>query len=112
MLPEITLSTGVIAWITALITIGIGMAVRDMLTTFVSGLLFYFNRQFNEGDVVYLDGEKAIIVKIGMRQTVFGVENGRGYVWRYIYNDKIKSVKLEKLVHAHEHPDQDHGEEK
>ena len=28
---------------------------------------------FNEGDEVLLDGELAMIVKIGVRQTVFGV---------------------------------------
>ena len=98
MLPEITLTAGAVAWISALITIAIGLAAKEMLTTFVSGLLFCFNKNFNEGDEVYIDGEKAIIVKVGLRQTVFGIDNGRGYTWRFIYNDRIKTHKLEKVV--------------
>jgi len=98
MLPEISLGAGIIAWISALISIAIGLAVKDMLTSFVSGLLFCFNKHFNEGDEVYLDGEKAIIVKVGFRQTVFGIDNGRGYTWRFIYNHKIQNSRLEKVV--------------
>ena len=98
MIPELTLGTGALAWISALITIALGLAVKDLVTTFVSGMLFSFNRQFNEGDHVYLDKEKAIIVKIGLRQTIFQIENGRGVTWRYVYNDRIKTLKLEKVI--------------
>ena len=98
MLPEIALSTGLIAWISALISIAIGLAVKDLLTTSVSGFLFWLDRNFNEGDEVYIDGEKAIIVRIGFRQTVFGIDNGRGYTWRFVYNHRISHMKLEKVI--------------
>ena len=98
MIPEITLGAGAIAWISALLTIALGMAVKDLVTTAVSGYLFYHNKNFNEGDHVYIDGEHAIINKIGMRQTVFKIINGRGETWRYVYNNKIANMKLEKVI--------------
>ena len=100
MLPEITLGTGAIAWITALITIAIGLAAKDLVTTFVSGLLFYLNKDFNEGDIIFLNEEQCVIIKIGIRQTVFGFDNGRGETWRYVYNDRIKYLTLEKVIKA------------
>ncbi len=98
MIPEITLGTGAIAWITALITIALGLAVKDLVTTFVSGFLFKINKTFNEGDLVYLEGQVAVIIKIGMRQTVFEMDDERGHIWRYIYNDRVKYLKLEKVI--------------
>ncbi len=102
MIPEITLGAGAIAWITALITIALGLAVKDLVTTFVSGLLFKINKTFNEGDRVYLEGQEAVIIKIGMRQTVFEIDDERGHIWRYIYNDRIKYLKLEKFIKNNE----------
>ena len=98
MIPEITLGTGVIAWISALITIALGLAVKDLVTTFVSGCLFKFNKSFNEGDHVYLDGQKAVILKIGFRQTVFELNDDRGQTWRYLYNHRLQYAKLEKVI--------------
>jgi hypothetical protein len=54
---------------------------------------------FEPGDVVYLDGERATIISIGYRETIFEVDNGRGKVWRYIYNTRIPTHRLEKLIH-------------
>ena len=102
VIPEITIGTGIIAWVSALITIAVGLAIKDLVTTLVGGFLFFMNKDFNEGDHVFLDGEKAIIVKIGLRQTVFGIDNGRGLVWRYVYNHKISSLKLEKVITPNE----------
>ncbi len=98
MIPEITLGAGAIAWITALITIALGMAVKDLVTTAVSGYLFYLNKNFNEGDHVYINGDEAVIIKIGLRQTIFKMDNGRGETWLYLYNSKIQNAKLEKVI--------------
>ena len=51
---------------------------------------------FNEGDEVLLDGELAMIVKIGARQTVFGVYSQRGYTWRYVPNERIPLLEVRK----------------
>jgi hypothetical protein len=60
---------------------------------------------FNEGDEVLLDGELAMIVKIGARQTVFGVYSDRGYTWRYVPNERIPYLKLEKVIKKDLHVD-------
>ena len=48
--------------------------------------------------LVLIDGKKAIIVKIGITQTVFGVYSPSGYTWRYVPNERISWIKLEKIV--------------
>ena len=99
-MPEIVLTPGIIAWITALITIALGMATKELITTFISGVLFRFNPNFQEGNLVYIDDRKAIIVKIGFRMTVFEIDDERGHTWLYVYNDTIKNMKLEKVIRS------------
>lgn len=98
MIPEITLSPTVIMWISALLSITAALAIKDLITTVIAGMLFWMNSSFNEGDHVYIDGEKAVIVKLGLRMSVFRIENGRGETWRFVYNDRIKYMKLEKVI--------------
>ena len=71
----------------------------------MSGLKLKFNPAFNEGDHIILDDCDAIIVKIGLRESVFGVYSDKGYVWRYIPNDRIKFHKLEKIINKNLHLD-------
>jgi hypothetical protein len=82
-----------------------GLALKDYSVSFIKGLKFKLNAQFNEGDKVLLDGEQAMIIKIGMGTTVFGVYGRDGYTWRYISNTKIESLKLEKIVDKDLHAD-------
>ncbi len=46
-----------------------------------------------------------MIVKIGARQTVFGVYSERGYTWRYVPNERIPYLKLEKVIKKDLHVD-------
>ena len=73
----------------------------------MQGLKFRFNPAFNEGDEVLLDGEQSIIVKIGLRETVFGCYGSKGYTWRYVANDRIPALKLEKIINKDLHLDSD-----
>jgi len=98
MIPEIVLSANTITWITALFSITVALVVKDFLTTFVAGFFFYMNRDFSEGHHVYIDGEEAVIIKVGLRNTIFEIKNGRGETWRYVPNDKIKGLKLERVI--------------
>ena len=54
-----------------------------------------------------LDGESAIIVKIGLRETVFGTYGSNGYTWRYVANERIQFLKLEKIINKDLHLDTD-----
>jgi len=97
-MPEINLTASEIVWATFAVSLIIGLIVKEIATSLVMGLLFKLNPQFQEGDVVLLDDKRAVIIKVGIRNTVFQFENEHGTVWRYVPNTTIKNVKLEKIV--------------
>jgi small-conductance mechanosensitive channel len=98
MFPEIMLSPAAITWISVILGIVVSLAIRDIANNLVQGFLFYIDSTFKAGDLVYIDGEKAVIISVGLRTTVFNIKNGRGNTWRYVANEKIKSLKLEKVI--------------
>ena len=84
----------------------IGFMIKDFATKLSKGIAFSMNKQFQEGDHVLVDGERALIVKIGITQTVFGVTKDAGplegdYVWRYVPNERIAFLKIEKVIFDH-----------
>ena len=80
----------------------IALSIKDYITKLAKGLAFAMNKSFNEGDHVILDREPAIIVKIGATETVFGITKpDNSYVWRYVPNERISSLKLERIVFNH-----------
>jgi|TARA_B100001094_G_scaffold121612_1_gene117364 hypothetical protein len=94
-------------WIAVLISLIVAIWFKDFATGLAKGLKFKFDPAFNEGDEVLLDGELSMIVKIGARQTVFGVYSERGYTWRYVPNERIPYLKLEKVIKKDLHIDSD-----
>jgi len=91
--------TGVLMpWLAALLSIIMALMIKDWATSFAKGLKFKMNRDFNPGDVVLLDGEEAVIITIGLTKTVFEKVNNRGIVWRYVPNERLAFLKLEKVV--------------
>jgi hypothetical protein len=99
------LSNMLLPWIAVLISLVVAIWFKDFATGLAKGLKFKFDPAFNEGDEVLLDGELAMIVKIGARQTVFGVYSERGYTWRYVPNERIPYLKLEKVIKKDLHVD-------
>lgn len=74
--------------------------IKDFITSASKGIAFFMNRAFGEGDRVKIDDSDAIIVKIGLRQTVFSIIKDDGdYVWRYVPNEMISLLKLEKVIY-------------
>lgn len=104
-MPEIQLSEFYVEFLGFVITLIVALSVRDWATSFVKGMKFKLNRAFNEGDKVILDGCPALIVRIGTSETVFGVYNKDGYTWRYVPNERIAFLKLEKIVDPDLHRD-------
>ena len=94
-------------WIAILISISVAFWFKDFAANLMSGLKFKMNPAFNEGDAIILDDDDAIIVKIGLRESVFGVYGKRGYTWRYIPNDRVKFHRLEKVINKNLHLDSD-----
>ena len=97
----------ILPWIGILISLVIAIWFKDFATGLAKGLKFKMDPAFNEGDEVLLDGELAMIVKIGARHTVFGVYSDRGYTWRYVPNERIPVLKLEKVIKKDLHVDTD-----
>ena len=99
------LTSMILPWIAVLISLVVAIWFKDFATGLAKGLKFKFDPAFNEGDEVLLDGELSMIVKIGARQTVFGVYSQRGYTWRYVPNERIPYLKLEKVIKKDLHID-------
>ena len=46
-----------------------------------------------EGDKVIVDGAPGLVVKVGTRETVFGIHKPDGsYNWRFVNNEKIMDI--------------------
>jgi len=81
------------------LSVGFGLLLKDLLGSFIPGMLFYLNPFFTEGDVVLLNGEECIITRIGLRTTVFSRQDkNHKTVWRIVQNDLLKWEKLEKVI--------------
>ena len=85
--------------IATMMVVLIGLAMKDAAAAIAKGMAFRFNGVFHEGDIVFLDGQRAIIVKIGILQSVFGITKDDGtYCWRYVNNTRVDILKLEKIL--------------
>lgn len=86
-------------FIIALVSLVVTLWFKDYATKIAKGMAFQMNKSFGEGDKVILDGEKALIVKIGLTETVFGITKENGdYHWRFVPNERIPILKLEKVI--------------
>ena len=103
----VELTNLVMPFISALVLLVITLWFKDFATGIAKGLKFKMNKSFNEGDTVILDGQDALIVKIGLSETVFGVYSDKGYTWRYVPNERIPMLKLEKVINKDLHLDTD-----
>ena len=106
---ELTLATSLditnflMPWIAVLISIISALLVKDWVTSFVKGLKFKLNSAFNPGDIVILDDQEAVIISIGITRTVFEKVDKRGVVWRYVPNERLTYLKLEKVIRKDVH---------
>jgi len=99
------LTSMLLPWIAVLISLVVAIWFKDFATGLAKGLKFKYDPAFKEGDEVILDGQTAMIVKIGVSQTVFGIYSEKGYTWRYVPNERIPYLKLEKVVKKDLHLD-------
>ena len=97
----------ILPYIGIMISIVLFLWFKDFAIGISKGLKFKIDPHFQEGDEVWLEDEPAVILKIGMTQTIFGIVNGRGYIWRFIDNETIFEMKLEKIVSDKIHYDTD-----
>lgn len=95
-------------WITPFVSGAIALIlslwIKDSGSRIVKGLAFRYSGDFHEGEEVILDSERALIIRIGFFRTVFGIyrtsKNSEkiNHYWRYVPNERIPYLKLEKIV--------------
>ena len=91
-------------FISGAIALVISLWIKDSAGRLAKGLAFKFNRHFNEGDEVIINSERAIIVKIGPLNTVFGFYRTSkdsthvNHYWRFVPNERIAWLEIEKIV--------------
>ena len=74
---------------------------RSTIETSVAGLMIFMGNDYNEDDVVEVDGKPSRIVRVGMWSTTFFTYDVRdgiivGGSKLVIQNDKLKALKIEK----------------
>ena len=74
---------------------------RSTIEKFVAGLMVFMGNDYNEDDVVEVDGKPGRIVRVGIWTTTFftyNVVDGKivGGSKMVIQNDKLKDLKIEK----------------
>lgn len=77
------------------------MLIKDFLAKLAAGITFYASPNWSVGDECMIDGKRAIISSIGLRTTVFQVRQNGEVRWRFVPNDKINELTLEKVVDIH-----------
>ena len=97
----------IMPFVSALLLLVITLWFKDFAVKIAKGMAFKMDKAFNEGDSVIFEGQDSVIVKIGLTTTVFGLYGDRGYTWRYVPNERISSLKLEKVINKDLHMDTD-----
>ena len=92
------LTNALVPLIAIFLSLGLGVFIKDLITNFITGIRFKFDGSFNEGDKCIVDGDRAVLVRVGIYESVFAITNGRGHVWRYVPNERIKFLKIEKII--------------
>ena len=98
MYTSIKITEFLMPWITILISLIIALMLKEVSSSIAKGLKFKMSKIFVPGDVVLLEGNEAIIIKVGLTTTVFESIRDEGLIWRYVPNEKIQSLKLEKVI--------------
>jgi hypothetical protein len=93
-----TVTTALMPWIILIIAGIIVLWIKELVTDIVASVRWKIKPGFEPGDTVYLDDERATIISIGYRETIFEFNNSRGKVWRHIDNTRIPYVKLERII--------------
>ena len=96
---QVTLILGKYGW---LFIVGVlTLLFRGTIEKFVSGLFVFMGNDYNEDDVVEVDGKPGRIVRCGLWSTTFFTYDVRegiivGGSKLVVQNDKLKDLKIEK----------------
>ena len=93
ILPEFGVNIEPILAGVGLAGLAVGMAAKDILTDFISGLFILIEDQYDVGDRVKVADVTGIVIEITLRRTV--IEGGDGVI-HLIPNREIKTVTRKK----------------
>ena len=96
---QVSLLIGKYGW---LFLVGVlTLLFRSTIEKLVAGMMVFMGNDYNEDDVVEVDGKPGRIVRVGMWTTTFFTYDVRdgiivGGAKLVIQNDKLKDIKIEK----------------
>ena len=96
---QVSLILGEYGW---LFIVGVlTLLFRSTIEKFVAGMMVFMGNDYNEDDVVEVDGKPGRIVRVGMWTTTFFTYDVRegiivGGAKLVVQNDKLKDLKIEK----------------
>ena len=96
---QVSLLLGKYGW---LFIVGVlTLLFRSTIEKFVAGMMVFMGNDYNEDDVVEVDGKPGRIVRVGMWTTTFFTYDVRdgiivGGSKLVVQNDKLKDIKIEK----------------
>lgn len=89
ILPEFGINIAPILAGAGLIGLAVGMASKDIISDFISGLFIILEDQYNIGDRVKVAGIEGEVKEITLRKTIIKDKNGLFYL---IPNSQIKTI--------------------
>ena len=104
---DVKITELIATWVGVLGTIIIIFLIKDLIYSLIKGIKFKMRPGFEPGDTCYIKGEKATIVRISILETVFEIDNGRGKVWKYVPNERLDTISLERIIQPPENTKKD-----
>jgi len=104
-MPGIEIPTSWITWAGFIITVLIGLAIRDWSADLIAALKWKMTPGFEPSETCILDGEKVTIIHIGLRDTIFERNGKFGRTWQYVPSCRIKNHELRRVVGDDRHLD-------
>ena len=97
-MPEIELPQSWLTWAGFIVTVTIGLAIRDWASDLIAALKWTMTPGFQPMETCILDGDKVLIIAIGLRETIFERTGKFGRTWQYIPSAKITNHELRRVV--------------
>jgi hypothetical protein len=97
-MPEIEIPTSWLTWASFILTVIIGLSIRDWATDLVAAFKWKRTPGFEAMDTCIMDGDKVTIIHIGIRETIFERQCAHGRTWQYIPSSQIAKHDLRRIV--------------
>ena len=79
-------------------TVIIGLAIRDFATDLIAAWKWKRTPGFEPMSTCILNGEKVLIIHIGIRDTIFERDGPHGRTWEYVPSSRIRYRELQRIV--------------